>query len=174
MTGPSHGVSRKISEFINYPDHAARTTSAEFSRNRRQLLVKLDLPCFICQSRDHREVHHLIEWSLFPAIDTEKMLDTLHLFDPYGFTHQMGEKPIESPDDIRNLLVLCGHCEVDGTPVPGGHHRGINAGIHELTFPIWIAQRCAKDGMSITKAILHVQDLDAVLRGGRKPQPKKE
>jgi hypothetical protein len=110
-------------------------------------------------------VHHLHEWSLWDALDHDKVLDTLHVFDPYGFTHKVGEQPIETPDDIRNLLVLCGHHVIDGVAVPGGHHRGVNLGVHELTMPIWIAIRACKDGRLITHAVTHAQEVDKKLRG---------
>ena len=159
----SHEMKHSITEFIVMPDHEKRTESSLFAKNKRTLVKQLDLPCWVCGSRDAREVHHLHEWSLWNALDPEKVLDTLHIFDPYGYTHNMGEKDIESPDDIRNLLVLCGHCDIDGIPVAGGHHRGVDAGIHDLTFPTWIAQRATKAGMSITKAIQHVKTLDSKL-----------
>lgn len=149
----SHIVSRTIQEFIAYPDHAKRTESAEFRANKRRLVTQLDAPCWTCSSREGREVHHIHEWSLWEALDPKKVLDTLHAFDPYGYTHAAGDKPIESPDDIRNLVVLCEKC-----------HRGENQGVHDLTMPIWVAQRAVKDGMDITQAIEHVKAIDEGLK----------
>lgn len=149
----THEVKHSFTEFVSYPDHDTRADSAEFIKNRRIMVKQMDLPCWVCGNREHREVHHLHEWALWGALDKDKVLDTLHVFDPYGFTHTAGEKPIESPDDMRNLLVLCGSCEIDGVAIPGGHHRGKNAGIHDLTMPTWLAQRAVKPGLSITKAI---------------------
>ncbi|MBX9900809.1 MAG: hypothetical protein K2Y28_08505 [Burkholderiaceae bacterium] len=145
--------SRTIREFVDYPDHKKRSESAEFRANKRRLVVQLDVPCWICGGRQSREVHHIHEWSLWNALDPVKVLNSLHVFDPYGYTHAAGDKPIESPDDIRNLLVLC---EV--------HHRGINTGVHYLTMPIWFPQRAVKDGMAITKAIEHVKEIDNTLK----------
>lgn len=153
----SHEEERTIHEFIEYPDHAKRTESSEFRSNKRRLVKQLDVPCWICGSKELREVHHLHEWSLFDALDPEKILDTLHAIDPYGYTHAAGDKPIESPDDIRNLVVLCEGC-----------HRGVNQGVHDLTMPIWLAQRAVKDGMDITKAIDHVKGEDSKLKKGSK------
>lgn len=161
----AHEQSERLTQDVVYPAHEDRTESAEFRKNKRLLVKQLDVPCWICGSRESREVHHLFEWSLFPALDAEKMLDTLHVFDPYGYTHKMGEQPIESPDDIRNLVVLCGHHEVGGVAVPGGHHRGVNLGVHEITLPIWLALRAVKPGVEITKAIGHAQAEDHKLRG---------
>lgn len=158
-----HEMKHTITEFIEIPDHAERKESAMFSRNKRTLVRQLDLPCWVCGNRDAREVHHVHEWALWGALDPAKVLDTLHVFDPYGYTHNAGAQPIESPDDIRNLLVLCGHCEIDGVPVPGGHHRGVDAGVHNLTLPTWIAQRAVKPGLSITRAIQTVKKTDASL-----------
>lgn len=163
----SHEQKHTVTEFVIYQDHDQRTESTLFRRNRRTLVRQLDLPCWICGNRDAREVHHIHEWALWPSLDPEKVLDTLHVFDPYGYTHHLGDMPIETPDDIRNLLVLCGHCEIDGVSVPGGHHRGVNAGVHELTFAVWVAQRAVKPGISITQAIEHVRELDAQVRAAK-------
>jgi hypothetical protein len=144
-----HEQSERLTQDVVYPAHEDRTESSEFRKNKRLLVKQLDVPCWICGSRENREVHHLFEWSLFPALDTEKMLDTLHVFDPYGYTHKMGEQPIESPDDIRNLVVLC----------------GVNLGVHEITLPIWLSLRAVKPGIEITKAVSHAQNEDKKLRG---------
>lgn len=160
-----HEEDRTIHEEVEYPAHEQRTESSEFRRNKRILVKQLDLPCWICGSRDSREVHHLHEWSLWPALDQEKVLDTLHVFDPYGYTHKMGEQPIESPDDIRNLLVLCGVHTLDGVEVPGGHHRGVDLGVHDLSMPTWLALKSVKTGVEITKAISHAKNEDKKLRG---------
>lgn len=149
----THEESRTIHEFIEYPDHAARTESAEFRANKRRLVRQLDLGCWICGSKEAREVHHIHEWSLWLALDPERVLDSLHAFDPYGYTHAGGDKPIESPDDVRNLVVLCEK-----------HHRGINSGVHDLTMPIFFPQRAVKEGHSITKAIEHVKSKDESLK----------
>lgn len=161
----AHEQRHTMIEVVEYEAHEARTESSEFRKNKRQMVRQLDLPCWCCGSREKREVHHIHEYSLFDALDPEKVLDTLHVFDPYGFTHQNSDKPIETPDDIRNLIVLCGSHTIDGVEIPGGHHRGINLGIHDLTFPIWIAQRAVKPGENITEAIEHVKKLDAHLKG---------
>jgi hypothetical protein len=164
----AHEQSHSFHEVVEFPSHADRTESSEFRKNKRILVKQLDLPCWICGSRDAREVHHLHEWSLWPALDPEKVLDTLHVFDPYGYTHKMGEQPIETPDDIRNLLVLCGSHVVDGVTIPGGHHRGVNLGAHDLTMPTWLSLKSAKKGVDITKAIAHAQGEDQKLRGKQK------
>lgn len=160
-----HLQARTFHEEVTFPGHEQRKESAEFARNKRLLVKQLDVGCWICGSRDAREVHHLHEWSLWPALDPAKVLDTLHVFDPYGYTHKMGEQPIDSPDDIRNLVVLCGVHTVDGVTIPGGHHRGVNLGVHDLTMPTWLALRATRPGVSITRAIAHAKGEDKKLAG---------
>lgn len=161
----AHHQQHTMIEVVDYDAHAARTESADFRKNKRQMVRQLDLPCWCCGSREKREVHHLFEWALFSKLDPEKVLDTLHVFDPYGYTHQMGDKAIETPDDIRNLIVLCGSHTIDGVEIPGGHHRGVNIGIHDITFPIWLAQRAVKPGENITEAIVKIKAVDKHLTG---------
>jgi hypothetical protein len=165
MTVAAHEQKHTFTEVVDIDAHADRTESELFRKNKRQMVRQMDLPCWCCGSRDAREVHHIHEWALWNKLDPAKVLDTLHVFDPYGLTHQMGEKPVESPDDIRNLLVLCGSHTIDGVTIPGGHHRGVNIGIHDVTFPTWIAQRSVKDGENITEAISKVKAIDAKLAG---------
>jgi hypothetical protein len=69
------------------------------------------------------------------------VLATSHAIDPYGFAAQDPERQIESPDEIRNLMVLCEQ-----------HHRALYFGVHAITLPIWVVQRVAKPGGQITRA----------------------
>lgn len=139
---PAHEVRETLSVDCEYPEHVQRTESAEFAANKRQLIVKLDTPCFSCGSKEHREVHHFVtEWALAEDADWQKVFKLIHHFDIYGFAAQLGDKPIASPDDIRNLVVLCESC-----------HRGRGLGIHLVPFPDWIGQVMAKDGTTVLKA----------------------
>lgn len=135
---PAHEVRETIVIDVEYPAHAARTESHEFATNKRLLVGKLDLPCIACGSKDHREVHHWhIEWAQWEDTDPAKVLDWMHRMDIYGYAAQLGDKPVESPDDIRNLVVICESC-----------HRGRGKGIHLVPFPNWISQASAKAGVS--------------------------
>jgi hypothetical protein len=126
---------------VEYPAHPPRTESAEFALNKRQLVTKLDTPCFSCGGKEAREVHHfVIEWAEADNADWAKVAKAVHHFDIYGFAAQLGDKPITSPDDIRNLVVICAKC-----------HRGAGLGIHLVPFPNWISQVVARDGIVILK-----------------------
>lgn len=152
-TTKKHEQRQTLHQDVVYPDHVERTTSKEFRHNRHTLVDQLDLPCWICGSREKREVHHLHEWALWNSLDPSKVLNTLRCFDPYGFTKNNPSEPVESPDDIRNLLVLCGEHSQDGKTIPGGHHRGVDIGIHTITFPIWLSIRAKKDGIDIVDPV---------------------
>jgi hypothetical protein len=144
---PAHEQTDTIHEDVLYPEHVQRTESATFRTNKHTLVRKLGLKCWLCDPASPLkcsiekplEAHHLHEWALWSDLDPAKVLDILRVFDPYGFAHQMGDQPVESPDDIRNLLILC-----------EAHHRGVDTGVHRLTFPIWLPQRAAKPGVQIT------------------------
>jgi len=137
---PAHEQRETITECIEYPEHVQRTESGEFRANKRRLVRQMKIPCWVCGTHDNLEVHHLHEWSLWNDLDPEKVLDALHVYDYYGFTKADPETPIKSPDDIRNLVVLC-----------ADHHRAVEMGIHRLTGEIWLAQRAAKPGITITR-----------------------
>ncbi len=156
----SHEVSRTLKENIIYPAHEERTESAIFRENKKLLVDELDIPCLICGSKEKREVHHIFEWSLFPALDTEKMKSILKIIDFYGYSKQ-DDTPIESPDDKRNLIVLC-----------ETHHREENNGIHAISFPIWISQMAVKDGIDITPETKIIKTKDKKLTNNIKKTKK--
>ena len=140
---PAHEQIETLRVDVEYPEHVQRTESAEFAANKRMLVQKLDTPCFSCGSKADREVHHFVtEWALADSADWDKVFRLVHHFDIYGFAAQLGDKPIASPDDIRNLVVLCQKC-----------HRGRGFGIHLVPFPDWIGQVMAKDGSTVLVAL---------------------
>lgn len=140
---PAHETVENLRCDEVFPEHEQRGAgSAEFEANRRQLIQKLQTPCFSCGSTEHLEVHHWVtEWALAEDADWNKVFKLVHHFDIYGFAAQLGDKPISGPDDIRNLVVLCVKC-----------HRGAGVGIHLVPFPMWIGQVMAKDGTTVLKA----------------------
>lgn len=129
-----HEVDRVIHERCIYPAHAARTESPEFKASKAQLRKDGHYKCFICGATEDLQCHHFAcEWALWNDADPAKVLALCEKLDPYGYAAKMKGKPLTTPDDIRNQLVLCGK-----------HHVGVGTGIHEMTFPIWIAQKISK------------------------------
>lgn len=131
----AHETTRTITEVAEYPAHEPRTESAEYRHNRHILLERLNLGCLVCGTREEREAHHWFEWSAWEKMDPQKMLLVLRWLDPYGFGHHKGDQPVESADDVRNLVVLCRK-----------HHRLRSFGIHNTTFPFWLPQLALKEG----------------------------
>lgn len=134
-----HLVRHVIHENVMYPPHAPRTESPEYAAMHHQLVVVDDRPCAICGIRNSElddpaknvlgvkemETHHLwVEWALINATDPEKLSE---FFGEHDEWHSFLDH------DPANLLVLCDI-----------HHRHHEAGIHELSFPIWVAQKFAR------------------------------
>lgn len=140
-----HLEPRTVSILVDYPEHDPREgESAEFDHNRHLLIERMGVRCLACetgQCEGNLEVHHLVEWSLWNAVDPAKMLKLLRRIDFYGFGHLLRKLPIRSPDDIRNLLVLCAK-----------HHRERNFGIHNGPWPPWLANTISEPGKGILKA----------------------
>ena len=127
------------------PAHNGRRESALFKRNKKFVRDNCKAPCWVCGAADDLEVHHVFEWALWNAMDARKVTDILNAIEFYDddYTDKAddptklrkeiakvaGKKPvIDTPDDLRNLVVLCRK-----------HHRLKYTGIHTISFPIWMA-----------------------------------
>lgn len=127
------------------PAHNKRRESAMFRRNKKFIRDDCGTPCWVCGSKDEREVHHVFEWSFWNALDRRKVTNILNAIEFYDDDYvskadqptklrakirkvQRSKPIIESPDDIRNLVVFCRE-----------HHRLKYTGVHTITFPIWLA-----------------------------------
>lgn len=127
------------------PAHNKRRESSLFRRNKKFIRDECGSPCWVCGSNKQREVHHIFEWSMWNAMDPRKVTNILNAIEFYDddYTSRATdveklrakvievskEKPIiDTPDDIRNLVVICRK-----------HHRLKHTGIHTISFPIWLA-----------------------------------
>ena len=117
-----------------YPDHAKRVESPLFERTKHHLIDVQNVPCWLCGSLEHREVHHFIlEWAYADAVDFEKVKADYPTFDWASF-----KEPTDFIDSAFNMRVLCEVC-----------HRGKGRGIHCLPFPVWVVKRYLKDGFNM-------------------------
>ncbi|MFC6519768.1 hypothetical protein ACFQAT_08235 [Undibacterium arcticum] len=74
MPDHEHEFKETIAIDIFYPDHPPRTESTLFKRTKHHLVKVLDTPCWVCGSKDKREVHHFhAEWADSDGIDWDKM-----------------------------------------------------------------------------------------------------
>lgn len=124
----AHEQHHRLDETVWYPPHPKRTESPLFHHNKK-LIHEEDRPCFICGARRSEgaeiEVHHTLEWAFEAGLDMDKV------------ARDFGVDDIE---DIRMLMTLCKK-----------HHRGHGTGIHNISYPVWIAQKYAKPGVSFTQ-----------------------
>lgn len=151
--GQIHLVSHVMHEDVFYPPHAPRAESAAYKAIHHQMIVVEDRPCFICGVRNstlgdpkqnpkgakEMELHHLwVEWALTDAIDPNKLVRWV------GGTILPEEVADWVDHNRRNLLPLC---DVD--------HRHREHGIHEVSFPIWIAQKFVRSDYSLVREVSH-------------------
>lgn len=137
---PAHLQRKTVEEDIYYPEHEPRKASSLYRHNHALLVHHLKEGCWICGTREKLETHHWHEWAEWQDLDPAKVRAALLQLDFYGFSRRMADEPVVSPDDVRNLVVLC-----------ADHHRHREKGVHDLTFPIWLAQRAVLPGRFITE-----------------------
>jgi hypothetical protein len=159
----AHTERETLSVEVNIPEHQDRTTTALFTRTRRLLIEREGARCSICnataaESGHPLEAHHHpIERSLAEMIDWERFkLDAqsgywgphIKAFDWDNFTDW-----VQFVDDMTvNGLLLC-----------KTHHTAKDSGIHTMPFPLYIAQKYAKEGyvFSSTEVIHHADQEQA-------------
>jgi len=142
-------INRTLKEIDFYPVHDKRIETKEYQAVHKKLAIEQDRPCLICgvrnstlkdktqniyQAKQMETHHHIIEWSLANAIDTDKfnkrLLPSLQRRHPKRedykkpFTEEQIRNWVDHDED--NLWVLC-----------DVHHRAQYFGIHEITDPIW-------------------------------------
>lgn len=154
----THEEQETLAVDVLLPGHAPRTTTALFVHSKILLLEREGARCFVCgataASSGHplEAHHHPIERSLANMIDWKRFAsdckrgewgkyaqafawDAFDPDDPYSFVDDM----------TVNGLVLC-----------KAHHTAKNEGIHDLPFPLWIAQKYGLEGYRFTSTeIIH-------------------
>lgn len=139
----SHVMHRSFTETIIDPKHADREESEVFRKAKDRLEEDGFKVCYICGTTENLQCHHrAAEWMFNNVIDFDKLKAFCEEWDIYGYGKLLSHRPVESVDDIRNLMYLCQK-----------HHTGIDhadggsgTGIHQMTFPEWIVQKLAIEG----------------------------
>ncbi len=134
-----HEEKETLTVEVNIPGHDPRTETSLFERTRKALIER-DGGCWICgrtalESGAPLEAHHFgIERSFAEApIDWDKVKADFPRFDWQSFDPA---NPYVFVDDmVSQGLLLCAE-----------HHRGKDAGIHAIPWPLFIMQRYLKDG----------------------------
>lgn len=138
----AHVMRRTITEIEWIPEHDEREASEEYLANRHQLIEVEGIGCWYCGTHDELEAHHWFEWAEWNAEDAEDCSKDLAKLDFHGYGHLCESAPIDSPDAISNLCILC-----------RTHHRKRGHGIHNTTGPVWWAGKARRAGMHITRDI---------------------
>lgn len=153
-----HEQKETFTSDVFIPGHEKRATTSLFTHTRKQLIERENGRCYICggtseTSGNPLEAHHhpversfanMIDWALV-KIQVQKGIwgehtksfdwSTFDESDPYSFVDNM----------LVNGLLLC-----------KAHHTGVNEGIHDLPYPVWLAQKMGKEGYQFTKEeIIH-------------------
>ncbi|RQR50418.1 hypothetical protein DIE18_34940 [Burkholderia sp. Bp9125] len=135
----AHTEKGTLSVAVNIPEHAERKTTALFERTHKELIAREGGRCFICNATAEESGHpleahhHPIERSLAELIDWDGFTDWTQFVD----------------DMTVNGMLLC-----------KAHHIGKDEGLHAMPFPLWIAQKYAKEGyqFSDVEIIRHNQE----------------
>ena len=131
-----HVEKRTLHEVVVTAAHGNRDT-ATFRKSVNRLKEDGHYKCFIpwCKNTDI-QVHHRCEFSLEECYDFDAVKNYLLSHDTYGYSNLLKNQPIETVDDVRNLVCYCAE-----------HHIGIDdddggsgTGIHHMTEPAFIAQ----------------------------------
>jgi hypothetical protein len=154
-----HEVRRLLDERAFYPPHDARKESSAYAKVHKRLVKQHG--CLICgvtndilknkktsmdltknpyAAKQLETHHHVIEWALANAIDTDKFNKLVfpHLRSRHSdrytkpLTAQEVKDWVDHSED--NLWVLC-----------DVHHRAPHFGIHEITDPLWGPQDIFND-----------------------------
>ena len=146
---------------INIPGHDPRVTTLLFKSSKQLLINRVGGRCWVCNQTAEEaghplEAHHnpierslsnMIDWDLFRT-DCEAGIWGVFAkgFDWSKFD---ASEPYSFVDDMTvNGLLLC-----------KAHHTGKDEGIHDMPYPLWVAQRYGKEGyqFSSIEVIHHEQ-----------------
>jgi hypothetical protein len=137
---------------IELPGHEARGSASALFERTRSLLLARDKVCWVCGIEGTKEApleaHHsgiersfataAIDWITVRKDFPDFNWDEFDTSDPLSFVDNM----------VAQGLLLCAE-----------HHRGKNAGIHYLPWPLFVIQRYLKSGykFSDTEVIEHTE-----------------
>jgi hypothetical protein len=154
----THEQRETLSVDVMLPGHEPRVTTSLFARTRKLLEAREGGRCMVCQ-RTAAEAgapleshHHPIERSLANLIDWPRFAAACKAgaWGPHAAAFDWSAFDPADPytfvdDQTVNGLLLCAQ-----------HHRGKDAGIHALPYPLWLAQAYGRDGYRFTPdEVLH-------------------
>ncbi|CBJ38355.1 protein of unknown function [Ralstonia solanacearum CMR15] len=179
----THEEKETLAVDVLLPGHEARVTTPLFLHSKKALIEREGARCFICgctaeQSGHPLEAHHHpIERSLANLINWDRVEAQARAgefgaraaaFDWGGFFKGAktvtvpGETPLHPDTHYRvpaDPYLFVDDMTVNGLLLCKLHHTGKDAGIHDMPFPLWIAQRYAIEGYQFTPdEVIHHQE----------------
>ena len=155
----AHAEKETLSVEVNIPQHAERgSASALFVRTRKLLIEREGDRCFICGATEHESGHpleahhHPIERCVAELIDWPRFIADAKAghWGPHVQAFAWDEF------DPANPYTFVDDMTANGLLIDKGHHIGKDEGIHTMPFPLWIAQKYARDGYQFSPAeIIH-------------------
>lgn len=142
---PKHIIERHIIDGAIDPNEAERHESPMFRQAKKRLKEDGHYRCWICGTTANIQIHHYgAEWMYASLVNFDALKDFCETWDVYGYGRLLRQQPINTVDDIRNLMALCAghHEEVDR------EDGGTGTGIHNLTFSTWLIQNVARPGLN--------------------------
>ncbi len=144
----THAERETLEVEVNIPGHDARVTTPLFTRTRKELIAREGGRCFIClctaEETGHplEAHHHPVERSLANMIDWDHFRKECESgrWGPHAQAFDWSKfdplNPYSFVDDMTvNGLLLC-----------KAHHTGKDEGIHDMPYPLWIAQKLGLEG----------------------------
>ena len=143
-TVATHDVTEDFKVRVHIEAHEPRADDPHyhvFNATRDRMKKEGKLVCWRCAKADspaeHVELHHFhIEYSLANDCDWQKVAAA---FPEANITSVDGF--LDWVNTEANMLPLCVTC-----------HRGTQ-GIHEIPYPLWTAQKYAKDGETVADVV---------------------
>lgn len=133
---------------VNIPGHEARTTTTLFLHSKKTLITREGWRCFICggtaETSGHplEAHHHPVERSLANMIDWDLFRSECQA-GMWG-AHAQGFD--WSKFDPADSYTFVDDMTVNGLLLCKAHHTGKDEGIHDMPYPLWIAQKYGQDG----------------------------
>jgi hypothetical protein len=153
-----HEEKETLAVDVNIPGHEARTTTARFTHTKKLLLERDGGRCYVCgataESSGHplEAHHHPIERSLANMIDWDRFRAECEA----GMWGKHAQGFDWSSFDPSDPYTFVDDMTVNGLLLCKAHHTGKDEGIHDMPYPLWIAQKYGQDGYEFSEVeVIH-------------------
>lgn len=160
----SHEEKLTLHVEVDIPQHTDRVETPIYRETREQLIERESGRCWVCgcteQESGHplQTHHHPVERSLANMIDWPRFIADAKAghWGPHAQDFDWDSFNPEHPYTfVDNMLV-------NGRVLCRDHHIGSDEGIHMLPFPLWVAQRYAREGYRFSPGeVIHHEEVSS-------------